>query len=64
MDKPHACPFCLCLDVRLLVGAQDGMPPFKCHDCGRTFHTPDLRTSAAAYAFLDQQHSAEKPMVH
>ena len=64
MDKPRACPFCLCLDVRLLYGVADGAESFKCHDCGRTFHMPDVRTSAAAYASLDQQKIGRNETVH
>ncbi len=54
MDKPRACPFCLCLDVRLLSGAADGVQSFRCHECGRTSHTADLGASAEPYASLTQ----------
>jgi transposase-like protein len=55
MDKPQACPFCVGKDVRLLYGAADGVQSFRCHDCGRTFHTADEPTSPEAYASLDQR---------
>jgi transposase-like protein len=64
MDKPRACPFCLCLDIRLLYGAADGLESFRCHDCGRTFHTGNEPASAEAYVSLDRHASGRIQKIH
>jgi transposase-like protein len=60
MDTPRGCPFCLRRAIRLLYGAADGVQSYRCQDCGRVFHTADVRASPEAYASLDQRGRVQK----
>ena len=65
MDKPRACPFCLCLDIRLLYGgAADGLESFRCHDCGRTFHIGNEPASTEAHTSMDRQVGGRIQKIH
>ena len=47
MESPQTCPFCLSFDVRTIGTADDGLTSYRCHDCGRVFHSNPLRGSEA-----------------
>ena len=51
MSAPDGCPFCHCLDVRLLTAANLDLLGYRCHDCGRTFYvTSDTLLSTEDHA--------------
>ena len=37
------CPFCQCVDIRLVFEAEDGLKSYTCHACTRTFHVTELQ---------------------
>jgi hypothetical protein len=65
MDKPRACPFCLCLDIRLLYGAADGLESFRCRECGRTFHIGNEPASTeGAHTSVDRSMGGRIQKIH